>query len=71
MVSSLILVNVIYSIVDYPIKTDNEVMQKINDTMITQMDYGLHQQWHGATFTVVLIIAVVSLIISKKVYYYE
>jgi ABC-type sugar transport system permease subunit len=72
MVSSLILVNVIYSIVDYLIKTDNEVMQKINDTMITQMDYGFASAMAWSYFTcVVLIIAVVSLIISKKVYYYE
>ena len=40
MVSSLILVNIVYSIIDFLIRTDNEVMEKINKTMSMQMDYG-------------------------------
>lgn len=72
MVSSLILVNIVYSIIDFLIRTDNEVMEKINDTMSRQMDYGFSSAMAWSYFLIVMaIVGVVSLIISKKVYYYE
>lgn len=72
MVSSLILVNIVYSIIDFLIRTDNEVMEKINETMSMQMDYGFSSAMAWSYFVCVMaIIGVVSLIISKKVYYYE
>lgn len=72
MVSSLILVNIVYSIIDFLIRTDNEVMEKINKTMSVQMDYGFASAMAWSYFVCVMaIIGVVSLIISKKVYYYE
>lgn len=72
MVSSLILVNIVYSIIDFLIRTDNEVMEKISKTMLMQMDYGFSSAMAWSYFLCVMgIIAVVSLILSKKVYYYE
>lgn len=72
MVSSLILVNVVYSIIDFLIRTDNEVMEKINKTMSPQMDYGFSSAMAWSYFMCVMaIIAVVSFILSRKVYYYE
>lgn len=72
MVSSLILVNIVYSIIDFLIRTDNKVMEKINDTMSRQMDYGFSSAMAWSYFLCVMgIIGVVSFIISKKVYYYE
>ena len=72
MVSSLILVNIVYSIIDFLIRTDNEVMEKINKTMSMQMDYGFSSAMAWSYFLCVMgIIAVVSLLLSKKVYYYE
>ncbi|MDE6875140.1 MAG: sugar ABC transporter permease [Lachnospiraceae bacterium] len=72
MVSSLILVNVVYSIIDFLIRTDNEVMEKINKTMSPQMDYGFSSAMAWSYFLCVMaIIAVVSFILSRKVYYYE
>lgn len=72
MVSSPILVNIVYSIIDFLIRTDNEVMEKINKTMSMQMDYGFSSAMAWSYFLCVMgIIAVVSLILSKKVYYYE
>lgn len=72
MVSSLILVNIVYSIIDFLIRTDNEVMEKINETMSMKMDYGFSSAMAWSYFVCVMaIIGVVSLIISKKVYYYE
>lgn len=72
MVSSLILVNVVYSIIDFFLKSDNEVMTQIKETMVTQVEYGLSSAMAWTYFAVVaVIIAIVSAIISRKVYYYE
>jgi ABC-type sugar transport system permease subunit len=72
MISSLILVNVVYSIIDFFLKSDNEVMIQIKDAMVTKVEYGLSSAMAWTYFIVVaVIIAIVSAIISKKVYYYE
>ena len=47
MVSPMILVNIIYSIVDFFMRSDSEIMTKITDTMIIKMDSV--QQWPGFT----------------------
>lgn len=72
MVSSVILVNVIYTIVDFFMKTDSEVMTKISENMIQKMDYGFSSAMAWIYFAaVVLIIVVFSAITSRWVYYYE
>lgn len=73
MVSSLILVNVIYTIIDYFCRSDNEVMDYISQTvMINNMHYDLSAAMAWVYFVCCLvIIGILSLIISKKVYYYE
>lgn len=72
MVSSVILVNVIYTIVDFFMKTDSKVMTKISETMIQKMDYGFSSAMAWIYFSaVILIIAIFSAITSRWVYYYE
>lgn len=72
MISSLILVNIIYSIIDFFIRTDNQVMERISETMLANMDYGFSSAMAWIYFIVVMVIvATASLLISKKVYYYE
>lgn len=72
MISSLILVNWIYTIIDFFMKTDNQIMEKISDSMITDMDFGFSSALAWIYFGVtILIIGISSLIISKGVYYYE
>lgn len=72
MVSSLILVNVVYSIIDFFLKSDNQVMELIREVMVTNVEYGLSSAMAWSYFAVVgVIIAIASAIISKKVYYYE
>jgi ABC-type sugar transport system permease subunit len=72
MVSSVILVNVIYTIVDFFMKTDSDVMTKISDTMVQKMDYGFSSAMAWIYFAaVILIIAIFSAITSRWVYYYE
>ncbi len=72
MISPLLLVNWIYTIVDFCMRTDNEIMEKISDTMMINMDYGFASAMSWSYFAIVIvIIGVSSLLISKGVYYYE
>jgi len=72
MISPLILVNVVYSVVDYFIRTDNRVMEKIRVRMMQHMEYGFSTAMAWVYFlTVILIIGAAMAIISKRVYYYE
>ena len=72
MVSSLFLVNWIYTIIDFSMKTDNDVMSKVNTVMVGYLDYGLASAMAWAYFLVIIVfIGITSLIISKGVYYYE
>jgi ABC-type sugar transport system permease subunit len=72
MVSSLILVNIVYSVVDYFIRTDNRVMVKINLSMVMMMEFGFATAMAWVYFlSVIIIIGIAIAIISRKVYYYE
>ncbi|MDR2952303.1 MAG: sugar ABC transporter permease [Treponema sp.] len=72
MVSSLILVNVVYSVVDYFIRTDNRVMEKIRVTMMQRMEYGFSTAMAWVYFlAVIVIVGIAMALISRKVYYYE
>jgi ABC-type sugar transport system permease subunit len=72
MVSPLFLVSWIYTIIDFFMKTDNKIMEKINTVMTIQLDYGFSSALAWIYFGVVmLLIALSSFIISKVVYYYE
>lgn len=72
MVSSLFLVNWIYTIVDFCMRTDNEVIEKISEEITVQINYGFASAMSWVYFgVVILIIGVSSLIISRGVYYYE
>ena len=72
MISSLFLVNWIYTIVDFCMRSDNEVIDKISEIMVQQINYGLGSAMAWVYFVIVMvIIGISSLIISKGVYYYE
>jgi len=72
MVSSLILVNVVYSVVDYFLRTDNKVMEKIFQALIKSLDFGFSAAMAWIYFLIVIIVIGITLgIFSKKVYYYE
>ncbi len=72
MISSLFLVNWIYTIVDFCMRSDNEVMEKITETMIVDLNYGFSSAMAWIYFAIVIaIIGISSLIISKGVYYYD
>lgn len=72
MISPLLLVNWIYTIVDFCMRSDNKVMEKVSETMIVRLDYGFSSAMAWAYFGIIIVIvAVSSYIISKGVYYYE
>lgn len=72
MISPLFLVNWIYTIVDFCMRSDNEIMEKISSTMIVDLNYGFASAMAWIYFLIVIaIIGISSLIISKGVYYYD
>ncbi|MBP3742725.1 MAG: sugar ABC transporter permease [Treponema sp.] len=72
MVSPLMLVCWVYTIVDFFMKTDNQVMSKINDQMVIQLNYGFSSAMAWIYFLVCMaLIGISSLIISKVVYNYD
>ncbi|MDR0503044.1 MAG: sugar ABC transporter permease [Treponema sp.] len=72
MVSPLILVNVVYSVVDYFLRTDNRVMMKINSALMQRLEFGFSTAMAWVYFLAVIVILGIAMgIISKRVYYYE
>mgnify|MGYP002623214232 CR=1 FL=1 len=72
MVSPLMLVCWVYTIVDFFMKTDNKIMEKINTQMVIQLNYGYSSALAWIYFVVcMLLIGITSLIISKVVYNYD
>ena len=72
MVSPLLMVNMIYTIIDFFMKSDNGVMERISTVMFSNYDFGLASAMSWAYFgVIILILALFSLVISKGVHYYE
>jgi len=72
MISSLFLVNWIYTIVDFSMRSDNQVMKKIQKVMIDQLYYGPASAMSWTYFAIVgAFVGITSLFISKAVYYYD
>lgn len=72
LVSSMILVNLVYTTVDFLMRTDNQVMQLITRQATTMQQYGRASAMAWAYFGIVAaVLGILSVILSKKVYYYE
>jgi ABC-type sugar transport system permease subunit len=72
MVSSLILVNVVYSVVDFFLRTDNRVMERIFLALVHSLDFGFSAAMAWVYFLIVMVVIGVTMgLVSKKVYYYE
>ena len=72
MISSLILVNVIYTVVDFCTKSDSQIMTLINDKLFKNVDYGLCAAMSWVYFGVIMVIlGILAFIISRWVYYYD
>jgi ABC-type sugar transport system permease subunit len=71
MISSLILVNVVYSVIDYFVRSDNQVMQLVTSE-ISKLVYGISSAMVWSYFVIVIVVVgIVAAIISRGVYYYE
>ena len=72
MISSMFLVNWVYTIIDFCMRSDNQVIDRINTVMITEINYGLASAMSWIYFAIVMaFVGITSLLISKGVYYYE
>lgn len=72
MLSSLFLVNWIYTVIDFCMRSDNEVIDKISEVTVDQINYGFGSALSWIYFLVVIVIVgISSLIISRRVYYYD
>ena len=72
MISSLFLVNWIYTVVDFCMRSDNEVIEKITEVMTVQLYYGYASAMSWVYFLIVIaFIGITALFISRRVYYYD
>lgn len=72
MISSLFLVNWIYTVIDFCMRSDNEVIDKISDVMVGQLNYGFASAMSWIYFLIVMaFVGISALIISRGVYYYD
>ena len=72
MVSPLLLVNCIYTIIDFVMKNDNRVMERINEVMYSKFLFGESSAMSWIYFLVAIaFIGISSLIITRGVHYYE
>ena len=72
MISSMFLVNWIYTIIDFFMKSDNQIIQQVQAEMVRNLDFGYSSALAWIYFGVVIVwIGISSLIISRVVYYYE
>lgn len=72
MVSPLLLVNAIYTIIDFFMKNDNEVMERINTVWQQDLKFGVVSAMNWIYFAVALaFIGVAAFIISRGVSHYE
>lgn len=72
MISSMFLVNWIYTIIDFCMRSDNEVIEKITEVMTEQINYGFSSAMTWIYFLIVIaFVGVSSFFISKGVYYYD
>lgn len=72
MISSLLLVNWVYTVIDFSMRSDNEVIEKIDEVTVQSQNYGFGSAMSWIYFVIIMaIVGVSSLIISRRVYYYD
>ena len=69
-ISSLFLVNWIYTVVDFCMRSDNELVEKLQKVMIQNQNYGASAAMTWTYFLIVIaFIGITSLLLNKVVYY--
>ena len=72
LISSLIIVNVVYSVIDTCIRSDSDLLRKVRDTMVRSTNFGMSAAMAWMYFAVIMLVvlAVVGLL-SKVVFFDE
>ena len=70
MISSLFLVNWIYTVVDFCMRSDNQVISRVQFTMITNLRYDYASAMAWIYFVIVLAaIGIITAMVSRYIYY--
>ncbi|MBO4696609.1 MAG: sugar ABC transporter permease [Lachnospiraceae bacterium] len=72
MISSMILVNMVYTIVDFCTKSNSDLMTLITNTLYMNFEYGLTAAMSWVYFVIIMgILGILSFILTRWVYYYD
>jgi len=72
MISPMILVVVVYSVIDFLVRTDSEVMERVHDEVIRVMNYGFGSAMAWFYFLIIaVVLGIIGFIISRLVFYYD
>ncbi|MDR0273690.1 MAG: sugar ABC transporter permease [Clostridiales bacterium] len=72
MISPMILVAVVYSIIDFMVRTDSAVMEMVQRSVVEFAEYGYGTAMAMSYFLIIAaILGVLAFIISRLVYYYD
>ena len=72
MISPMILVVVVYSIIDYMVRTDSQVMEEVLKSIEQFVEYGYGSAMAMVYFAIIaVILGILAFIISRLVYYYD
>ena len=72
MISPMILVVIVYSVIDFLVRTDSEVMEEVRDQIMRHMNYGFGSAMAWFYFLVIAaVLGIVGFIVSRLVYYYD
>lgn len=72
MISSLILVNSVYTVINLFINENNEMMKEIKNTIFTEIDYGYGSAMAWIYFICIgVLLLIVGGLISRHVFYYD
>ena len=72
LISSMILVNVVYTMIDFFTRTDSRLMTVINETLLIRFEYGKVAAESWIYFVIIAaILGIVFLLFSRRVYYHD
>ena len=72
LISSMILVNVVYTLVDFFTRTDSQLMTLFDQTLLQRFEYGKVAAMSWIYFLIIAaILGIVMLLFSRRVYYYD
>ena len=72
LISSMILVNVVYTMIDFFTRTDSRLMTVIDNTLLIRFEYGKVAAMSWVYFLIIAaFLGLVFLIFSRRVYYYD